>query len=137
MIDILNQFYLRLNMMSCNGNYTLFAICLALSKCIIHVYQIFLSIDCNKFATSVYSFDSRIYSSDESSTMNHKYSLLLSAASTIILYSCALTLIRPSFFAFKRPRGEESRRSSFCNTIMLTFQLGPLFSIWRHFLDLL
>ena len=41
--------------------------------------------------TSVYSFDSRIYSSEESSTMNHKYSLLLSAASNIILYSCALS----------------------------------------------
>jgi len=41
------------------------------------------------------------------------------------------------FWPLKDQGGEESRRSSFCNTIMLTFQVGPLFVICRHFLDIL
>ena len=41
------------------------------------------------------------------------------------------------FWPLRNRGGEESRRSSFCKPIMLTFQLGPLFFICRHFLDIL
>ena len=41
------------------------------------------------------------------------------------------------FWPLRNQGGEESRRSSFCNPTMLTFQLDPLFFICRHFLDII
>ena len=40
------------------------------------------------------------------------------------------------FWPLRNQGGKESGRSSFCKPIMLTFQLGPLFFICRHFLDI-